>query len=99
METGAVHDGVAVAIAGAAGAAAVAGTAAVEVATAASVVLAVIQVDPKGAIEATTAPVAVGVAPAEVVVIRPRSLMALQVEGPQERGVHHKGERFRAQVR
>ena len=43
----------------------------VEVATAVPVVLAVIQVDPKGAVEATTVPVTVGVAAAEVVVIRP----------------------------
>ena len=66
-----MHEGVAVAIAGAAGAAAVAGTAVVEVATAALDVLVVIQVNPKGALEATTAPVVVGVAAAEVVVIRP----------------------------
>ena len=39
--------------------------------TAVPVVLAVIQVVAKGAVEATTAPVAVGVAAAEVVVIRP----------------------------
>ena len=64
-----MHGGVAVATAGAAGAAAVAGTVVVEVATAA--VLAVIQVDPKGAVEAKTAPVAVGVAAAEIIVIRP----------------------------
>ena len=70
VEAGAVHGGVAVATAGATGVAAVAGTAVVEVATAAPVVLAVIQVDPKGAVEATTAPVAVEVAAAEVVVIR-----------------------------
>ena len=43
----------------------------VEVATTVRVVLVVIQVDPKGAVEATTAPVAVGVAAAEVAVIRP----------------------------
>ena len=60
VEAGAVHDGVAVATAGAAGAAAVARTAVVEVATRAPVVLAVIQVDSKGAVQATTAPVAVG---------------------------------------
>ena len=70
-----MHDEVAVATAGAAGAAAgaaaVAGTAVVEVAIAVPVVLAVIQVDPKGAVEPTTAPVAVGVAAAKVVVIRP----------------------------
>ena len=71
VEAGAAHDGVAVATAGAAGAAAVAGTAMVEVATAVPVVLAVIQVDPKGEVEATTAPVAVGVEAAEVGVIRP----------------------------
>ena len=74
VEAGAVHDGVAVATAGAAGAAAgvatVAGTAVVEVATAAPVILPVIQVDPKGAVEVTTASVAVGVAAAEVVIIR-----------------------------
>ena len=68
MEAGAAHDGVAVATAGAAGSAAVAETATVAIAV--PVMLAVIQVDPKGAIEATTAPVAVGVAAAEVVVIR-----------------------------
>ena len=67
---GAAHDGVAVATVGATGVAAVAGTAMVEVATAVPVVLAVIQVNPKGAVEATTAPVAVGVAAVEVVVIR-----------------------------
>ena len=66
-----VHDGVAIATAGAAGAAPVTGTAVVEVATATPVVLAVIQVDPKGAVEATIAPVAVGVAAADGVVIRP----------------------------
>ena len=99
MKAGAVHDGVVVATARAAGAAAVAGAAVMEVATAAPVVLAVIQVDPKGAVEATTAPVAVEVAAAEVVVIRPRPLLALQAEGPQERGVHHEGDRCRAQVR
>ena len=66
-----MHGGVAVATAGAAGAAAVAGTAAVEVATAAPVVLAAIQVDPKGAVEATTVPVVVGVAAEEVIVIHP----------------------------
>ena len=71
MEARAAHDGVAVATAEAAGAAAVAGTAVAEVATAVPVVLAVIQVDPKGSVEATTAPVAVGVAAAEVVVTRP----------------------------
>ena len=54
VEAGAVHDGVAVATTGAAGAAAVVGTALVEVATAAPVVLAAIQVDPKGAVKATT---------------------------------------------
>ena len=66
-----MHDEVAVATAGAAGAAAVAGTAVMEVAKAVPVVLAVLQVDPKGAIQATTAPVAMGVAAVEVVVIRP----------------------------
>ena len=70
MEAGAIHDGVAVAVAvataRAAGAAAV-----VEMATAAPVVLTVIQVGPKGAVEATPAPVVVGVAAAEVIVIRP----------------------------
>ena len=71
VEAGAAHDGVAVATAGADGAAAVAGTAIVELATAVPVVLAVVQVDPKGPVEATTAPVAVGVAAAEVVVMRP----------------------------
>ena len=75
-----MHDGVAVATTGAAGTAAVAGTAVVET-TAAPVVLAVIQVDCKGAVEAPTAPAAVGVAAAEVVVI-PRPLLALQAEGP-----------------
>ena len=70
-----MHDGVSVATAEAAGAAAVAGTAVVEVATAVPVVLAVIQVDPKGAGEATTAPVAVGVEAAEVVVIRPPAVV------------------------
>ena len=71
VEAGAVHDEVAVATAGAAHAAAVVGTAVAEVATAVPVVLAVIQVDPKGAVDATAAPVAVGVAAVEVVVIRP----------------------------
>ena len=66
-----MHDEVAVATAGAAEAAALAGTAMAEVATAVPVMLAVIQVDPKGAVEATAAPVAVGVAAVEVVVIRP----------------------------
>ena len=66
-----MHDGVAVATAGAAGAAAVAQTAVVEVATAVPVVLAVIQVDPKEVVEAIMAPVAVGVAAAGVVVILP----------------------------
>ena len=94
-----MHDGVAVATAGAAGAAAVAGTAVVEVATAALDVLVVMQVNPKGALEATTVPVAVGVAAAEVVVIHPRPLLALQAEGPRERGVHHEGEWFLTQVR
>ena len=65
-----VHDGASIATARAAGAAAVAGTAIVEVATAAIVVLAVIQVGPKGAVETTTAPVAVGVAAANVALIR-----------------------------
>ena len=54
------RSGAAVATAGAAGAAAVAGTAMVEVTTAVPVVLAVKQVDPKGALEATTAPIAMG---------------------------------------
>ena len=94
-----MHDGVTVATVRVAGAAAVAGTAVVEVATAVPVVQAVIQVDPKGAVEATAAPVVVGVAAAEVFVYAPRPLLALQTEGPQERGVHHEGERFRAQVR
>ena len=66
-----MHDGVAVTHAGAAGGAAVAGTALVEVATAVPVVLAVIQADLKGEVEATTAPVAVGMAAAEEFVIRP----------------------------
>ena len=66
-----MHDGVVVATAGAVGAAAVAGTAVVEVTTAVPVVLAVMQVEPKGSLEATTVPVAVGVAAVEVVVIRP----------------------------
>ena len=65
------HDGIAVATVGAAGAAAVAETEMVEVATAVSVVLAVLHVDPKGEVEATTAPVAVRVAAVEVDVIRP----------------------------
>ena len=46
-------------------------TTVVEITTAVPVALAVIQVDPKGEVEATTAPVAVGVAAAEVVVRRP----------------------------
>ena len=71
LEAGAVHDGVAVATAGAARAAAVAGTAMVEVATTVSSSAGVIQMDPEGAVEASTAPVAMGVAAAEVVVIRP----------------------------
>ena len=57
MEAGAAHDGVAVATAGAAGAAAVAETAIVEVVTVVPVMLAVIQVDPKGSEKATTTPV------------------------------------------
>ena len=68
-----MHDGVAVANAGAAGAAAVSGTALVEVATTVPVVLAVIQADHKGAVEATTAPVAVGMAAAEEDIIRPQA--------------------------
>ena len=76
-----MHDGVAVATAEAAGAATLAGTAVVEVATAAPVMLAVIQVDPKGAVQATTAPVAVGVAAAEVVVIRPPAAVGAAGEG------------------
>ena len=75
VEGGVVHDGVAVATPGAAGAAAVAGTAVVEMATAAPVVLAVIQVAPKEAVEATTAPVTVGVAATEVIVIRPPAVV------------------------
>ena len=71
VEDGAAHDGVAVATAVAAGTADVAGTAMVEVATAVPVVLAVIHVDPKRAVEAITAPVAKGAAAAEVVVKRP----------------------------
>ena len=71
MEAGAADDGVAVETARAAGAAAVAGTAMVERATAVPVVLAVVQLDPEGAVDATTAPVAVEVAAAEVVVTRP----------------------------
>ena len=71
MEAGEVHDGGAVATAGAAGAVAVAGTAVVEGVTAAPVVLVGIQMDPKGAVESTTAPVAVGVPAAEVVATRP----------------------------
>ena len=71
VEAGAEHDGVGVATAGAFGAAAVARTVVVEVVIAAPVVLAVIQVDPKGAVETTTAPVAVAVATAEVIVIHP----------------------------
>ena len=71
VKAGAVHYGVTVATAGAAGAAAVAGTAEMEMATAVPVVLAVVQVDPKEAVEATTAPVGVGVVAAEVVVIPP----------------------------
>ena len=65
-----MHGGAAVATTGAAGAAAVAGTVVVEVAAAVPAVLALIQVDPKGAVEITTAPVAVEVAAAEVIVIR-----------------------------
>ena len=65
---------------------AVAGTAVVEVATAVPVVLAVIQVDPKGAVEATTAPGAVGVAAAEVIVIRPPAAVgAADGRGTRER--------------
>ena len=45
----------------------------VEVATAVPVVLAVIHVNPNGAVEVTTAPVAVRVAAAEVVAIRPQA--------------------------
>ena len=71
VEVGAAHVGVAVVTTGAVWAAAVPGTAMVEVAAAVPVVLMVIQVDPKGAVEATTAPVAVGVAAAEIFVIRP----------------------------
>ena len=71
MEAVAADDGVAVATARAGGAAAVARTAMVEGATAVPVVLAVIHVDPEGAVDATTAPVAVGVAAAEVVVTPP----------------------------
>ena len=89
-----MHDGVAVATAGAAEAAAVAGTAVVEVVTGAPVVPAILKVDPKGAVEATTAPVAVRVAAAEE--YAPRPLLAPQAARPQERGVHHEGERFRA---
>ena len=44
-----------------------------EVATAVPVVLAVIQADHKGAVEATTAPVAVGMAAAEEDIIRPQA--------------------------
>ena len=93
-----MHDGVAVATAGAAGAAAVAGTAVVEVAAAVLVVLAVIQVDPNGAVEATTAPVAVGVAAAEVVVIRPPTAIGAAGGGgtgersaPRRRGISYPG--------
>ena len=81
VEAGAVHDEVAVATAGAAEAEAVAGTAVAEVATAVPVVLAVIQVDPKGAVEAIAAPVAVGVAAVEVVVIRPPAAVGAAGEG------------------
>ena len=42
-----------------------------QVATAVPVLLAVIQVDPEGEVEVTTAPAAVGLAAAVVVVIRP----------------------------
>ena len=76
-----MNDEVAVATTGVAGAAAVVGTAVVEVVTGVPVVLAVIQVDPKGAIEATTAPVAVGVAAVEVVVIRPPAAVGAAGEG------------------
>ena len=71
MEAGAAHDEVVVATAGVARAAAVAGTAMLEVATVVPVVLAVIQVDRKGAVSTTAAPVTVEVAAAEVVIIRP----------------------------
>ena len=71
-----------------------AGIAIVEVATAVPVVLAVIQVDPKGAVEATTAPVAMGVAAAEVVVIRPPAAVSAAAGGatrqrsvPQRRAI------------
>ena len=76
-----MHGGFAVATAGAAGAAAVVGTAVVEVANVVPVVLAVIQVDPKGAVEATTAPVAVGVAAAKVVVVPPPAAVGAAGEG------------------
>ena len=98
VEAGAVHDGVTVATAGAAGAAAVAGTAVVEVATPAPVVLAVIQVGSKGAVEAATAPVAVGVAAVEVVVIRPPAAVGAAGGGATgERSASRR--RFCAQVR
>ena len=79
-----MHDGVAVATAGAAGAAAVVGTAVVEVATAALDVQVVIQVNPKGALEATTAPVVVGVSASEVVVIRPPAAVGVAGRGATE---------------
>ena len=82
-----MQDGVAVATAGASGAAAVAGTSVVEVATAVPVVLAVKQVGPKGAEEATTAPVAVGVAVAEVVLIRPPATVGVAGGGATGREV------------
>ena len=76
-----MHDEDAVATAGAARAAAVVGTAVVEVATAVPVVLAVMQMELKGAVEITTAPVAVGVAAVEVVVIRPPAAVGAAVGG------------------
>ena len=94
VETGAMHDRVAVATTGAVRAAAVAGTAVVKVAAAVQVVLAVIQADSKGAVEAATAPVTVGVAATEVVVIRPPAAVGVAGKGPHERGGHHERERF-----
>ena len=62
------------------------GTAIVEVVTTVPVVLAVVHVDPKGEVEATTAPVAVGVAAAEVVVIHlPAAVGAAGVGAARER--------------
>ena len=66
VEAGAAHDGVAVATAGGGGANSNGGGGHSSSSCASG-----IQVDPKAAVEATAAPVAVGVAAAKVVVIRP----------------------------